>query len=111
MKITIQDKVGKMCDGTDPTILKGEILPPGALVCIQRLVVSNDNTNNMWVVVKAMHGAGYTVLGMIDCSSDKKFYSWEGPVSLKNVRRIELECNAVNDGDNLSGYIYGYYVE
>jgi len=111
MKVTIQDRLATLTDGTEPTILIGETLPPGALTCIQRVVMSNASSNDMWVVIRAESGAGSTVLGMIVCTSDKKFYSWEGPVSLKGVRRIELECNNVNAGDVLSGWSYGYYVE
>jgi hypothetical protein len=80
-------------------------------VCIQKVVVSNKDKDATYVMIRAERGAGSTVLGMIETTTATKHYEWDGPVFLRGVRRLELDFYTVDANDDLTAYIYGYYLE
>lgn len=110
-KYTIQQEVRTTSDGSEPTDLKINILPDNLMVCLQNVCVGNMNSNGTYVHVGVIIGGSINWLTMIECTSDKKYYSWNATLYFRTVKTIILRFNNVNDGDVLEGYVYGYYLD
>ncbi len=108
---TIQAELQTTCAALEPTDMKVNILPNNHLVCLQNVCVGNMNANNMYVYVGVIIGGSIMWITMIECASDKKYYSWTGELYFKSCKTIILRCNNVNSGDKIEGYVYGYYLD
>lgn len=108
---TIQEEVGVNSTGAESTDLKVNVFPKNELVCLQNVCVTNQNKNNSVIDVGVIIGGAIQWITSIKVTSQGQYYSWTGEVFFKSCKTIILRFNNTDDGDNLEGYVYGYYLE
>lgn len=108
---TLQEELITTCGADDPTDLKVNLLPDNHMLCLQNVCVGNMNANNTRVLVGVIVGGSIMWITMIECASDQKYYSWTGSVYLRTCKTIILRFVNVNNGDEIRGYVYGYYLD
>lgn len=111
MQHTLQEELRTTCDDTDPIDLKVNLLPDNHLVCLQNVCVGNMDANNTRVQVGVKIGGSIMWVTMIECASDGKYYSWTGSLYFRSCKSIILRFVNVNNGDEIRGYVYGYYLD
>lgn len=110
-KYTIQEEVGINSTGVEPVDLKVKLLPDNHLVCLQCVCVSNENKANSYAHIGVIIGGQIMWIDTQTMVTAGKYYSWNGEVFFKSCKTIILRFYDTDAGDNLHGYIYGYYLD
>lgn len=90
---------------------KTEKYPDNRLMCLQHVCAVNHDKNNARVNVGFVTGGQIMWLGDIICASDGIYYSKTFPTWFQSPRNIIARWTAINSGDRVEVYVYGYYKE
>jgi len=106
---TFHDELKGVSDSGTKFFQKTSKLPENRLMCLQHACAVNHDKNNARVNIGFNTGGSIMWLGDIICTSDGIYYSKSYPVWFHSARNIIAKWTAVNSGDKVEVYVYGYY--